>query len=125
MTWRRREEILVFLVALHSLAIGLLLVFATSWGTRFAGWPQVLPLFFPRQGGAFHFVVAAGYWMEYRRHRTVSLLLVAKAIATVFLVAAAVLEPGAWSVPLSAAADAGMGALVWGVHRKAVRESVG
>jgi predicted acyltransferase len=59
--WRRLEGVGVFLVALHSLAIGIMLVFATAWVLDFAGWDEVSHLFFPRQSGAFHIILAAGY----------------------------------------------------------------
>ena len=54
------ERTLVVLIALHSLVVGLFLTFATEWGARFGGFPSPVPLFFPRQAGAFHFVVAGG-----------------------------------------------------------------
>ena len=44
-----------------------------------------MPLFFPRQAGAFHFVVAAVYLVEYFRYRGVLLLVMTKSIAVVFL----------------------------------------
>jgi hypothetical protein len=112
---------LVVLIALHSVAVGAFLVFATVWGTAFGGWTDVHPLFFPRQAGVFHFVVAAGYLIEYFRYRGITLLLTAKAIAVVFLVDATFRYGGPWAVPLSAAADAAMAATVWWVYRASHR----
>jgi hypothetical protein len=102
------EALLIRLIALHSLAIGAVLLFATEWGLRFGGFGRADPLFFPRQAGAFHLVVALGYLLEHRRCRGVSLLVVAKSTAVVFLGGAMLLGPVPWSLPLAAAGDAGM-----------------
>jgi hypothetical protein len=100
------ERALVVLIALHSLAVGLFLTFATEWGARFGGFPDPVPLFFPRQAGAFHFVVAAIYLVEYFRYRGVGLLVMTKSVAVVFLFLVAGLDPAApWVVPLSGVGD--------------------
>ncbi|HEX7527613.1 MAG TPA: hypothetical protein VF425_00770 [Thermoanaerobaculia bacterium] len=117
--WRAIEKALVVAVALHSYAVGFFLLFFTRWGARFGGWGEVSPLFFARQAGIFHFVVASGYLIEYFRARGVSLLLLAKATATVFLVAMMLEDGGPWVLPLSALGDALMGLAVWIAHRKA------
>jgi hypothetical protein len=122
MSWTRNvpaiERGLVFAIAAHSYAVGLALIFATDLVVRFGGWDAVMPRFFARQGGAFHLVVATGYLLEYAHHRGVSLMIFTKALAVVFLVAMAIVEPGAWSVPFSAAADGMMGVTIWLVHRR-------
>jgi len=99
------ERVLVVLIALHSLAVGLFLTLATEWGARFGGFPSPVPLFFPRQAGAFHFVVAAIYLVEYFRYRGVGLLVMTKSIAVVFLFLTALLESVPWVVPLSGIGD--------------------
>jgi hypothetical protein len=119
----RAERAVVWLIALHSYAVGIGLVFFTSWGLRLGGWEGASPLFFPRQAGAFHLVVATGYLMEYLRQRGVSLLLVTKAIAFVFLTAATALGDEPWVVPVSGALDGLMGLTVLVLHRWARRES--
>jgi hypothetical protein len=101
----RLERTLVVLIALHSVVVGLFLAFATDWGARLGGFPSPVPLFFPRQGGAFHFVVAAVYLVERFHYRGVFLLVLAKSIAVVFLVLATVLTDVPWLVPLSAVGD--------------------
>ena len=73
--WKGLERLGVFLVALHSFLIGVMLIFTTSWVLDFAGWSEVSHLFFPRQSGAFHIILAAGYWWEFQRHRTIGLML--------------------------------------------------
>ncbi len=117
--WPLLERWLMVLVALHSYSVAFFLLFLTEWGARFGGFGAVSPLFFARQAGIFHFVVATGYLVEHFRYRGVVLALMAKATAVVFLVAAALLGVDAWSVPFSAAADCLMGLAIWFVHRRA------
>ena len=102
--WRRLEGVGVVLVALHSFAIGTMLIFNTSWVLQFAGWEEISHLFFPRQSGAFHIILAAGYLWEFRAHGTIRLMLLAKGTAVVFLL---IMSPWkeAWSVPFSGVFD--------------------
>ena len=118
--WRGLEKLGVVLVALHSYLIGLMLVFGTSWVLDFAGWYEVSHMFFPRQSGAFHLILATGYWVEYRRHGTIGLMLLAKSVAVVFLL---IMSPWkeAWSVPFSGVFDGLMLVGMFGVHRMARR----
>jgi hypothetical protein len=101
----------VVLVALHSYAVGTFLLFATEWGARFGGFGAVSPLFFARQAGIFHFVIATAYLVERFVHGGVVVLILAKATAVIFLLAMWALGVNAWSIPLSAAADAAMGVI--------------
>lgn len=118
------ERWLVVLVALHSAVVGVILLGAPGWAASIGGWGEIDTVFFIRQGGAFHIVVAAGYLMEYFRHRTVSLLLTAKGLATVFLVLSWLADlSGPWALPFAALGDCLMGVLVLGVHRRAGRTS--
>jgi len=103
----------VVLVALHSYAVGAFLLFATEWGARFGGFGAVSPLFFARQAGIFHFVLATAYLVERFVHGGVVVLLLAKGTAVVFLLAMWALGVDAWSIPLSAAGDAAMGIATW------------
>ena len=120
---RGLERLIVVAVALHSLAVGAVLLAMPRFGLELGGWGRISPIFFPMQGGAFHVVLGIGYLMEYERHRTVTLILVAKGLATLFLTTAALTYRGAlpWSLPVSAAGDAMMGALVAWAHARAQR----
>ncbi len=120
--WSRLEKPGVILVALHSLLVGGLLLFIPHWTLNFAGWPAMDDVFFIRQSGAFHFVVAVGYLVEYWRCGTINLLIIAKSTAVVFLL---VLSPWgeAWSVPFSGITDGLMlvGMLVvWNQARRSI-----
>ena len=119
--FRRVEKGLVILIALHSVVVGIFLLFFTRWGANFGGWPEVVPLFFAQQAGAFHFVVATGYLIEYFRYGGVTFLLVTKILAVAFLTGVMVVEPASpWTVPLSAAGDGVMALAVYLVHRRSL-----
>ena len=120
---RRIERWLVVSIAAHSLAVGVALLFFTDWSVAFGGWGTATPRFFARQAGIFHVVVALGYLFEYQRYRGVGLLVMAKSIAVLFLVAMTLLGDGAtWALPLSAVADGMMAVVVVVVHRWAARQ---
>lgn len=105
----RLRRALVALAALHSVTIGLGLAFLPDLAARLGGFEPVTPVFFARQGGAFHLVLGLAYWLEHRRAGTVWLLVLAKGLATAFLGASLLAGGVPWSVPVSAAGDAAMG----------------
>lgn len=119
--WLNLERWLVWLIAAHSVAIGVMLLAVPAWSVRFAGWEGAEPLFFLRQAGVFHFVVATGYVLEYRRNGTVTLLAVTKSMACAFLLASALLTDTAWSVLFSGITDGAMGLAALLVHRRVAR----
>jgi len=119
--WPQLERWLVWLIAAHSVVIGVMLLGAPAWSVRFAGWEGAEPLFFLRQAGVFHFVVATGYLLEYHRNGTVTLLAVTKFMACVFLLASALLTDTAWSVLFSGITDGAMGCAAVVVHRRVAR----
>ena len=118
------EKILLFLISLHSLIVGLMLMFSARWAIQFAGWTvDPDPIFFIWQAGAFHFVLAAGYLVEYRRTKTIQLLLIAKTTAFVFLLGGSLLYPTPWSVWFSGFADGAMALTAFLVHRAVARNA--
>jgi len=117
----KHEHILIILISLHSCIVGLMLLFAADWAVRFAGWAGADPIFFIWQAGAFHFVLATGYLLEYSRSQTISLLLVAKTIAFVFLLGGSLLVETPWSVWFSGFADGAMALTAFLVHRAVKR----
>lgn len=115
---RRLERWLVVLIALHSYAVGAMLYLVPRWAISFAGWQgDPHPVFFLRQAGVFHFVLATAYLIEYLRYRGVAVLVTAKSFALVFLLLETALFPVSWAVPFSGVADGLMGAAVLGVRR--------
>lgn len=119
--WTYWEKLFVILVALHSVGVGLILLFFTNWTLDFAGWTRVQDHFFPRQSGVFHLIVAIGYWLEHRRNGQVTLMVLAKSSAVVFLLA---MNPwtGAWSMTFSGIADGLMLVGILVLHRLVLRE---
>ena len=116
--WRAAENWLVVLIAFHSATVGFFLLFLTRWGTTFGGWGEVQPLFFARQAGIFHFIVALAYLGEWFKYRGVAILAMAKSFALVFLLTMFVVDGGPWPLPLSALGDGAMAAVVLVVDRK-------
>ena len=117
--WDRIEDGLILLIAVHSVMVGIFLLFLTRWGVEFGGWQELSPTFFARQAGVFHIVVAVGYLLEYFRYREVTFLLVTKIIAVLFLVSMMLVEQVVWALPWSALGDGLMVPLVYLVHRRA------
>lgn len=121
----RGERALVVLIALHSLVVGLFLVLVPEWGARLGGFGSISPLFFARQAGAFHFVAATAYLVEYVRYRGVLLLVITKSVAVVFLSLTSLLDDVPWVVPLSGLADGLMGLAVVLLRRARGRRLAG
>jgi len=117
------ETWLVVLISAHTVAVGAMLLLAPVWScTVFGGWSTIGPLFFPRQAGIFHFVLAFGYLWEYFRHRGIALMVAAKAFALVFLLAATAFDQVPWVVPFSGLIDGAMGVVIVLVHLAAARQ---
>lgn len=120
----KHERLLVFLIALHSVSVGVMFLLLPQWTLRFAGWPGIEPVFFAYQAGIFHVVLAVAYLMEYARYRGVSILITAKIVAFVFLITATIIDPIPWAVWTSGILDGLMAVLVWWVHRTVAGEKV-
>jgi len=114
----RHEWLLITLVALHSAIIGVVFILAPNFTMQFGGWERIEPVFFGRQAGAFHIVLAAGYLMEFAKYRGVRLILIAKSFAFVFLLVYTIIDPLPWAVPASGVIDGLMALVVWWVHRQ-------
>lgn len=112
------ERILIILVALHSYLVGAMLFAVPEWALRFGGWSGIEPVFFGRQAGVFHFALATAYLLEFFRYRGISVMLVAKCIAVVFLLGFWLLTPQPWAVLVSGVGDGLMALVVLLVHRR-------
>ncbi len=112
------ERLLIILVALHTLIIGLVFLTVPDWAVKFGGWPQnIRPIFFGRQVGIFHVVLACGYLIEYFRYHGIGLIITAKSIALVFLLITPLFHEVPWAVPVCGVVDGAMALVVWLVHR--------
>ena len=105
------ERWIVYLIAMHSVAVGVGLLFTPVLSLTFGGWDKFYPLFFPRQAGVFHFILAFSYLYDYCIHRSVTILITAKATAFVFLIGATCMGTVPWIVPFSGLLDGAMGAV--------------
>lgn len=110
------ERLLIMLVSLHSAIIGVVFIVAPDWLVQFGGWRGIDPIFFGRQAGAFHVVLAAAYLIEYFKYRGVLILVSAKTFAMFFLLACTMVDSLPWAVPVSGVGDALMALFVWWVH---------
>ena len=115
---KTHEKLLILLVSLHSAIIGVVFMFAPNWLVRFGGWEGIDPIFFGRQAGAFHLVLAIAYLIEYFSYGGIRILVSAKAFALVFLLVCTVVDHIPWAVPVSGVADGLMALFVWWVHRQ-------
>ena len=88
MTSERLFKILLWLIALHSFIVGLLLIFAPTSFLELFGF-TITDRFFTTQGGVFHIVLVPAYILAAVNLEKGKLLIVfaisAKLIATVFL----------------------------------------
>jgi hypothetical protein len=122
---RKLEWWLVVLIALHTFVIGVALLAVPEWALGFGGWQAIPPLFFPRQAGVFHLVLATGYLLEYWRLRSVTLLVTAKACAFVFLGCATLLATVPWFVTFAGIGDGLMGLAALALHALVGRRTPG
>lgn len=86
-SWPEREALLVLLIALHSIGVGILLLFGSNLALRLGGWIEGDSLFFVRQGGIFHLIIATLYLLDYFRRNSILPIVIAKSAAVAFLVA--------------------------------------
>ena len=113
-----RLSILLWLVALHSLVVGLGLVLVPPDTMRLFGYSHYQERFFSVQAGVFHFVLVVAYSLAAAAPRRFTGLLIlsvaAKFIATVFLFIYFLSVDHIWVVLLSGIADLAMGlAILW------------
>jgi hypothetical protein len=117
---RRLTDTFVVLVALHSYAVGIGLLLLPRFALPMGGFTLPADLFFVHQGGVFHLVVATGYLVDWFRHRSLALMLLAKGFASVFLASSWLIAADPpWLVGASFLQDAAMGAgALWLVTRR-------
>jgi len=119
---RRIETIIVFLIALHSVLLGLAMVFQPTRTLELFGWNYQGPMFFPTQTGVF-LALFGILFMAILFHRTLAwFIVVVKTAAVVFLFSQHfILGPDApGTILLAALLDGLMGAsvaaiLIWQV----------
>lgn len=108
--YRRALWLGMLLVSLHSVSLGLALLFLTAPTLALFGFPPAPHPFFPRQSGAFLVALGLGYSLALaglERYRgSVLLALISKAVAVAFLFPYALFLGGAPGVLLAGLGDA-------------------
>jgi hypothetical protein len=113
---RSRLSVFLWLVALHSTVVGILLVVLPADVMPLFGYAPLGEAFFKSQGGVFHFVMVVAYVLAARdplkNQVLVEFSAVAKFIGTVFLVTYFLAVDRVWVVLLSGAGDFVMGVVI-------------
>jgi hypothetical protein len=113
---KRRLFILLWLIAIHSFIVGLILMAAPAEVFQFFGFSD-MPGFFSVQAGVFHLVMVVAYMMcAYTLTRELKMIwfcVSAKFIATVYLLIYYFLAESVWVLLVSGILDFLMGLLLW------------
>jgi len=107
----------LWLVALHSIAMGLALIVQPALLMKLSGFSSECERFFPAQGGVFHILMAVAYIMgatniEKYYYLTVFSIIV-KGLATLFLMIYCFAVEFKWIVLLSGIGDGVMGLMIF------------
>jgi hypothetical protein len=118
----KRLVVLLNIIALHSLIVGIGLIFHPSSLMEFAGYKTITEHFFPVQGGVFHVLMAVGYYLGGRdliKHRClVVFAVIIKAFATVFLFSYFIFVEPIWMVFISGIGDGLMALFIYLAFKK-------
>jgi hypothetical protein len=108
---------ILYVIALHSFAVGLGLVIQIPGIMAWLGFGNCHEHFFPAQGGVFHIVMAIGYTMAardpFKYKCLITFTIIVKALATVFLISYFFLFEMIWMVFVSGVIDGLMGIAVF------------
>jgi len=113
----KRLEWLLYLVAIHSLFVGIALIIHPASVIAFFGYAPITEHFFPVQGGIFHVIMAIGYTFgarDMKKHRCLIVFaIIIKTFATIFLIIYFVFVDHILMVLLSGFADGLMAILIY------------
>ena len=88
-TAQKRLQWLLYLMALHSFAVGVGLMAQIKMLMQFMGFASIAQPFFPAQGGIFHVIMAAAYFLAAKNRQKYECLIpfsiFVKSCATLFL----------------------------------------
>jgi len=118
---RNQDKVLttiLWLVAIHSVMVGLGLIFMPSDLMELLGFNVCTERFFPTQGGVFHIIMAIAYTMGATRlpkfECMISFSIIVKFCATLFLLIYYLVVAQTWMILFSGIADCLMGmAILW------------
>ena len=108
---------ILWLVALHSIAMGLALIAQPTLLMKLSGFSSECERFFPAQGGVFHILMAVAYVMGAtdieKYHYLIVFSIIVKALATLFLIIYCFAVEFKWIVLLSGIGDGVMGLIIY------------
>jgi hypothetical protein len=114
--YKKKLSIFLWLVALHSLSVGISLILIPDSFLEFLGYGTCGERFFRSQGGVFHIAMAIGYAMAaYNSKRFECLVIfsiIVKIIATTFLFSYSILLNSLTVIILSGISDFLMGIII-------------
>lgn len=107
----------LWLVALHSIAMGLALIVQPNLLMKLSGFSPECERFFPAQGGVFHILMAVAYVMGAtdieKYHYLIVFSIIVKTLATLFLMVYCFAVEFKWIVLLSGIGDGVMGLIIF------------
>lgn len=116
-TAKKRLSLVLWLVALHSVFVGIGLIIQIPAVMQFFGYGPCGEHFFPAQGGTFHVIMAIGYAMAAYDPEGFKCLaifsIIVKAAATLFLLVYYFIFEQIWSVLVSGIGDGLMMLFIW------------
>lgn len=108
---------ILWLVAVHSIAIGLALIIQPAVLMEWSGFGSEYERFFPAQGGVFHLLMAVAYVMgamnSKKYHYLIVFSIIVKVVATTFLLIYCFMVEFKWTNLIFGLVDGVMGAMIF------------
>jgi hypothetical protein len=112
----------LFLIAIHSIVVGVGLIFISPTILEFFGLVDYKESFFQAQGGVFHIAMSLAYLMAglnlEKSVRLIQFIIAVKFIAFVFLIFYYLFVLSAWLILLSGIGDGLMGLIVFILYKR-------
>ena len=109
-------RLLLYLISIHSICVGLALISTPGYMFAYFGYQPVSERFFPIQGGVFHIIMGLAYYLAaksiYKDYNLILLTIVAKLLATLFLISYFLFIQQIWMVLVSGILDALMAVVI-------------
>ena len=122
-------RIILKLVALHSLLVGIGLIFMPSNLIAYLGFNPCTERFFPTQGGVFHIIMAVAYLMGSSKSNKYECMIIfsiiVKLSATIFLLIYFIFITQTWMIIFSCISDCLMGIVIWWFYSREKHTVVG
>ena len=115
-------SMILWLVAVHSILMGLALIFQPAILMEWSGFKSGYERFFPAQGGVFHLLMAVAYSLgatdSRKYHFLIVFSVIVKAVATVFLIVYCITVEFKWIILVSGIGDGVMGTSIFIAFRR-------